>query len=69
VAGAYVSYKGAAMPCCMVSTPGRVQLGDMAAQGADAVWNGPAYQAFRARLSSEHPPEVCRSCSIYLGTF
>jgi MoaA/NifB/PqqE/SkfB family radical SAM enzyme len=67
--GAYVSYQGLAMPCCMVATPDRIQLRDLAALGANAVWNGPAYQAFRARLSSEHPPEVCRSCSVYWGTF
>jgi MoaA/NifB/PqqE/SkfB family radical SAM enzyme len=67
--GAYVSYQGLAMPCCMVSTPDRGHLGDMAARGAAAVWNGPAYQAFRARLSSENAPDVCRSCSVYSGTF
>jgi radical SAM protein with 4Fe4S-binding SPASM domain len=67
--GAYVSYQGLAMPCCMVATPDRVQLGDMAKDGAAAVWNGAAYQEFRDQLSSENPPEVCRSCSIYSGTF
>jgi MoaA/NifB/PqqE/SkfB family radical SAM enzyme len=67
--GAYVSYQGLAMPCCMVATPDRIHFGSMAAEGAAAVWNGPAYQAFRARLSSENPPEICRSCSVYSGTF
>jgi MoaA/NifB/PqqE/SkfB family radical SAM enzyme len=67
--GAYVSYQGLAMPCCMVATPDRVQLGNLVDSGAQAVWNGSAYHAFRARLSSEHPPDVCRSCSIYWGTF
>jgi radical SAM protein with 4Fe4S-binding SPASM domain len=67
--GAYVSYQGLAMPCCMVATPDRIHLGNMAEQGADAVWNGEAYQEFRAALSSDSPPEVCRSCAIYSGTF
>ncbi len=67
--GAYVSYQGLAMPCCMVATPDRVQLGDMARHGARAVWNGKDYQNFRDQLSSDQPPEVCRSCSIYSGTF
>jgi radical SAM protein with 4Fe4S-binding SPASM domain len=67
--GPYISYQGVAMPCCMIATPDRMQLGNMASQGVDAVWNGAAYQAFRAELSSETPPEVCRSCSIYSGTF
>lgn len=67
--GAYVSYQGLAMPCCMVATPDRIHLGDMARAGALAVWSGAAYQAFRAQLSSPTPPDVCRSCSIYSGTF
>jgi hypothetical protein len=53
----------------MVATPDRVNLGDMAAAGAQAVWNGDAYAAFRQALSSEVPPEVCRSCAVYSGTF
>ena len=32
--GAYVSYQGLAMPCCMVATPDRIQLGSMAERGA-----------------------------------
>jgi radical SAM protein with 4Fe4S-binding SPASM domain len=67
--GAHVSYQGLAMPCCMVATPDRIHLGNMAERGADAVWNGPEYQEFRAALSSDSPPEVCRSCAIYSGTF
>ncbi len=67
--GAYVSYQGDLMPCCMVGTPDRATLGDMAADGASAVWNGDAYRAFRAALSSDSPPEICRSCAIYSGTF
>jgi MoaA/NifB/PqqE/SkfB family radical SAM enzyme len=67
--GAYVSYQGLAMPCCMVATPDRVSLGDMTAAGAEAVWNGAAYREFRDALSSSTPPEVCRSCAIYSGTF
>ncbi len=67
--GAYVSYNGLAMPCCMVATPDRIHFGSMAEHGADAVWNAPAYHAFRDRLSSDDPPEVCRSCSVYSRTF
>ena len=67
--GAYVSYQGLAMPCCMVATPDRINFGNMAERGVEAVWNGEAYQAFRDALSSETPPEVCRSCAIYSGTF
>jgi radical SAM protein with 4Fe4S-binding SPASM domain len=67
--GAYVSYDGQAMPCCMVATPDRANLGDMARDGVSAVWHGDAYDRFRHRLDSETPPDVCRSCSLYAGTF
>lgn len=67
--GAYLSYRGEAMPCCMVSTPDRVTLGDAARSGLRAVWDGEAYRAFRAALDSDEPPAVCRSCSLYAGTF
>ena len=37
--GAYISYQGYAMPCCMVSTPDRINFGNMAEQGVEATWN------------------------------
>jgi radical SAM protein with 4Fe4S-binding SPASM domain len=67
--GAYVSFDGYAMPCCMVSTPDRINFGNVFDQGASAVWNGSDYEAFRRRLASDEPPDVCRSCSVYRGTF
>jgi MoaA/NifB/PqqE/SkfB family radical SAM enzyme len=67
--GAYLSWRGEAMPCCMVSTPERVNLGNMAQQGVEAVWNGLAYRSFRSALASPEPPEVCRGCALYNGTF
>ncbi|HJV53571.1 MAG TPA: SPASM domain-containing protein [Noviherbaspirillum sp.] len=67
--GAYISYDGKAMPCCMVATPDRVHFGDMAQSGVAAVWNNADYTAFRERLDSDTPPEVCRSCAVYAGIF
>jgi radical SAM protein with 4Fe4S-binding SPASM domain len=67
--GLYLAYDGRAMPCCMVSTPDRAELGDVATGGVTAVWNGDAYSDFRSRLDSDSPPEICRSCSLYSGTF
>ncbi|MGE5621417.1 MAG: radical SAM/SPASM domain-containing protein [Candidatus Bathyarchaeota archaeon] len=67
--GAYLSYKGEAMPCCMVSTPDRMKLGDMAKESVVTVWNGRQYREFRAALASGQPPEICRGCGIYNGTF
>jgi radical SAM protein with 4Fe4S-binding SPASM domain len=67
--GAYISYDGHAMPCCMISTPDRANMGNMAQDGVAQVWNNGRYQTFRQALGSEQPPEVCRSCSVYWGTF
>jgi len=67
--GAYVSYAGEAMPCCMVGTPDRARLGNMVELGAEAVWSGAAYRDFRHRLASPVPPDICRTCSLYRGTF
>ena len=67
--GAYISYQGYAMPCCMVSTPDRINFGNIAEQGVEKTWNSTTYQAFRSQLASDEPPEICRSCSLYAGTF
>lgn len=67
--GAYISYDGYAMPCCMVSTPDRVNFGSIAGQDFASIWRGADYEAFRARLDSDEPPEVCRSCAVYTGMF
>ena len=67
--GAYVSWSGEAMPCCMVATPDRINFGSMAKQGVAEVWSNEAYSEFRRRLESDDPPEICRSCAVYHGTF
>jgi radical SAM protein with 4Fe4S-binding SPASM domain len=67
--GPYVAYDGTAMPCCMVATPDRASLGNVVSEGVEAVWNGAAYEDFRARLSSADPPEICKSCSVYARVF
>lgn len=67
--GAYVSYEGHAMPCCMISTPDRLNFGNLKSEDAAAVWNNSAYTDFRSRLSSGAPHELCRSCAVYQGTF
>ncbi|MGQ0749063.1 MAG: radical SAM protein [Betaproteobacteria bacterium] len=67
--GAYVTYTGQAMPCCMIATPDRYAFGNMAQEGVARVWTSNEYDAFRARLASDDPPEICRGCAIYNGTF
>ncbi len=67
--GPYISYQGLSMPCCMIATPDRMNFGSMAEQGVEAVWSGDKYEAFRRALESDAPPAICRSCSVYSGTF
>ena len=67
--GAYVSYDGFAMPCCMVATPDRINFGNMLTEGVLPVWDGEPYRRFRAQLESDTPPEICRTCALYTGTF
>ena len=67
--GGYISYQGYMMPCCMVATPDRVNFGNVAEGGVKSTWNAPSFGEFRKRLESDDPPEICRSCSVYLRTF
>ncbi len=67
--GAYFSYDGQAMPCCMVATPDRINFGNAATDGVIPIWEGSDYRAFRDRLDSDDPPDICRSCAVYNRTF
>lgn len=67
--GAYLSYRGDAMPCCMVATPDRANFGNMAERGVREVWSNDAYSRFREGLESGDPPEICRGCAVYRGAF
>lgn len=67
--GAYISYDGQAMPCCMIATPDRMNFGNMARDGVAAIWGNASYEDFRERLASDTPPEICKSCALYAGTF
>lgn len=67
--GAYLSYDGRAMPCCMVGTPDRIHFGNVAQGGVIPIWNGSAYQAFRDQLASPDPPAICAGCAVYRGRF
>jgi radical SAM protein with 4Fe4S-binding SPASM domain len=66
---AYVTSQGTVQPCCMVMGDDRVTLGSLADQTFPQIWAGPAYQEFRRRLTGDQPPEVCRGCALYQGTF
>lgn len=68
--GPYLSYQGFSMPCCMIATPDRGNFGKVGKDGSIAeIWSGAKYEEFRDALASESPPEICRSCAVYRGTF
>jgi len=66
---AYVTSAGLVQPCCMVMGDDRVSLGSLEDGDLAELWHGEAYQAFRAALLTDEPPDVCRGCSLYRGTF
>lgn len=64
----YVTHRGEVQPCCMVMGADRLSLGN-ARDGLAAVWEGRAYEEFRAALTGDEPPSVCAGCSLYRGVF
>jgi radical SAM protein with 4Fe4S-binding SPASM domain len=66
--GIYVGASGEALPCAMLKTSQRLNLGNMRRDGVVRVWNGDAYREFRERLASDDPPDICRGCAVYQGT-
>jgi MoaA/NifB/PqqE/SkfB family radical SAM enzyme len=71
----YVTAAREMLPCCMVATADRASFGKISpGTPTDAGslldrWHGEAAQAFRATLASDSPPQVCKSCALYHGTF
>lgn len=71
----YVTAAGQVLPCCIVGTADVATFGaawDASPAGrADplAAWHGTPAQAFRERLATGPPPEVCRGCAIYHHRF
>jgi MoaA/NifB/PqqE/SkfB family radical SAM enzyme len=64
----YFTAHGRALPCCIAPFSARgyenYTLGDAKTEKLADMWNGAAYQDFRARLVSEAPPEPCRNCGL-----
>lgn len=66
---AYLNHTGEVQPCCMVMGADRAVLGDVRADTFPEVWSSQAYQDFRSALLTDHPPAVCKGCSLYRGVF
>jgi MoaA/NifB/PqqE/SkfB family radical SAM enzyme len=64
----YFTANGRALPCCIAPFSARgyenYTLGDATTHTLDEIWNGPAYQEFRAALLSEAPPKPCANCGL-----
>ncbi|TMK50135.1 MAG: radical SAM protein [Alphaproteobacteria bacterium] len=64
----YFTANGRALPCCIApfSEHGydNYTLGHAGAQSLRDIWNGPAYQDFRAALLSDTPPKSCANCGL-----
>ena len=62
----YFTANGRALPCCIAPFSQRgyenYTLGDATQGSLRDIWNGDAYQDFRAALLSDAPPAACASC-------
>ncbi|HQT86869.1 MULTISPECIES: radical SAM/SPASM domain-containing protein [Acidiphilium] len=64
----YFTANGRALPCCIAPFSARgyanYTLGDAKTQTLAEIFNGPAYQTFRAALLGDAPPAPCRNCGL-----
>ena len=64
----YFTANGRSLPCCIApfSQKGyeNYTLGDATQASLREIWNGPAYQSFRAALQSDAPAKSCASCGL-----
>lgn len=64
----YFTANGRALPCCIApfSEHGydNYTLGHAGQQSLAEIWNGSAYQEFRAALLSDKPPKACANCGL-----
>jgi MoaA/NifB/PqqE/SkfB family radical SAM enzyme len=64
----YFTAHGRALPCCIAPFSARgyesYTLGDATQQSLREIWNGSAYQDFRAALIGDVPPKPCQNCGL-----
>jgi MoaA/NifB/PqqE/SkfB family radical SAM enzyme len=64
----YFTAHGRALPCCIAPFSARgyetYTLGDATQQSLRDIWNGAAYQDFRAALAGDSPPKPCQNCGL-----
>ncbi len=64
----YFTAHGRALPCCIAPFSARgydsYTLGDATQESLREIWNGAAYQDFRAALIGDEPPKPCQNCGL-----
>lgn len=58
----YITWNGYVVPCCYKSDPRKFNFGNVLEDSFENIWNGEKYQNFRQELTSENPPNMCKSC-------
>jgi radical SAM protein with 4Fe4S-binding SPASM domain len=64
----YFTAHGRALPCCIAPFSARgyetYTLGNATQATLREIWNGSAYQDFRAALAGDTPPKPCQNCGL-----
>jgi MoaA/NifB/PqqE/SkfB family radical SAM enzyme len=64
----YFTAHGRALPCCIAPFSARgyetYTLGNATQETLREIWNGSAYQDFRAALAGDTPPKPCQNCGL-----
>jgi MoaA/NifB/PqqE/SkfB family radical SAM enzyme len=64
----YFTAHGRALPCCIAPFSARgyetYTLGNATQESLREIWNGTAYQDFRAALVGDAPPKPCQNCGL-----
>jgi radical SAM protein with 4Fe4S-binding SPASM domain len=58
----YITYDGYVTSCCHIEDPSAGNFGNIFEQTFEAIWNGPAYRAFRRDFTDLAKNENCRVC-------
>jgi radical SAM protein with 4Fe4S-binding SPASM domain len=60
--GAFIAANGDVVPCCRVSDPDTVCMGNVFEESFARIWNSREYQSLRDRLRNHDPPGFCINC-------
>jgi len=61
----YITVDGYVTPCCIISDPHQLSFGNIQKATFWEIWNGLAFQQFRADFRDGRVPDVCLICPSY----